>query len=66
MATCPVCDCDQLDEEPWKDGVGSQEICPLCGLQFGYDDACGGDQNRRPEFYEQRRAEWFARGSTAP
>lgn len=66
MATCPVCGFDELDEEPWRDGSGSQEICPSCGVQFGYEDACGGDIGRRREFYEQRRAEWIARGSSAP
>jgi transcription elongation factor Elf1 len=55
---CPVCGYDELAEQPWtEDGGGSQEICPQCGIQFGYDDAAGGDLTRR----EQTYAEWRAR-----
>lgn len=35
---CPICKYDGLFEEPYDDGVGSDEICPCCGFQFGCDD----------------------------
>ncbi len=40
-AQCPVCTWPGLMEEGWKDGNPSDEICPSCGTQFGYDDAAG-------------------------
>lgn len=36
--TCPVCGLF-LDFDPWIEGHSSQEICPCCGVQFGYFDA---------------------------
>lgn len=36
---CPVCKYDGLYEPPYDEfGVGSDEICPCCGFQFGCDD----------------------------
>lgn len=36
---CPICLYDGLYDEPYNEnGVGSDEICPCCGFQFGYDD----------------------------
>lgn len=36
---CPVCSYDGLFEPPYDErGIGSDEICPCCGFQFGYDD----------------------------
>lgn len=36
---CPVCNYDELFEPPYDEsGTGSDEICPCCGFQFGYDD----------------------------
>ncbi|MDL2302256.1 hypothetical protein LJC58_07870 [Lachnospiraceae bacterium OttesenSCG-928-D06] len=36
---CPVCNYDGLFEAPYDDdGVGSYEICPCCGFEFGCDD----------------------------
>jgi hypothetical protein len=53
--SCPVCAYPDLSEPPWTDeGIGSQEICPRCGIQFGYDDAAGGDAAKR----ERIHAEW--------
>ena len=45
--TCPVSGYPELEEPPWTDGSGSDEICPSCGIHFGYDDAAGGDAARR-------------------
>ena len=49
--TCPACGYDALPEPAWVEpeaaGGGSDEICPKCKIQFGYDDAAGGDPVRR-------------------
>lgn len=37
--TCPVCGYADLDEPPYNgDGCASFDICPCCGVEFGYDD----------------------------
>lgn len=60
---CPACGFPSLDEAPWSlDGGGSEEICPSCGIQFGYDDFCGGDAEQRKRFYEDWRLRWVAEG----
>jgi hypothetical protein len=72
--TCPVCGFPDLDLPPRspKTGGGSDEICPSCGIQFGYDDAAGGEEESRARIYEKWRKKWIARGmvwdreSTAP
>jgi hypothetical protein len=60
MATpfiCPVCGFPNLTEEPrHADGGGSDEICPSCGFQFGYDD-----DDRGISFVDWRR-DWIKRG----
>jgi hypothetical protein len=58
---CPACGFE-LDEPAWSDGFGSQEICPCCGLQFGYDDACGGRSDLREGFYIGWRVRWIKEG----
>lgn len=36
---CPVCFYDGLFEPAYdENGIGSDEICPCCGFQFGLDD----------------------------
>ena len=36
---CPVCFYNGLSEKPYdENGIGSDEICPCCGFQFGCDD----------------------------
>ena len=44
---CPACGYDGLEEPPWTDGSASDEICPSCGIQFGYEDFAGGDVDAR-------------------
>lgn len=37
---CPVCGFDELDEPPYDEyGDASFDICPCCGVEFGYHDA---------------------------
>lgn len=59
---CPVCGYGGLEEPPWTDDSGSDEICPSCGTHFGYDDAAGGDAGAREAVYRKRRADWIAGG----
>jgi transcription elongation factor Elf1 len=59
--TCPVCGFSGLTEPPWSDeGGGSQEICPQCGIQFGYTDAAGGDAVKREEIYAEWRRKYLS------
>lgn len=54
---CPACGYDKLDEPAWiapnARGGGSLEICPNCKMQFGYDDAAGGDPERRKVIWRE-------------
>jgi hypothetical protein len=47
--TCPVCEYPDLSEKP----VSSYEICPQCGVEFGYEE---------PELYPHIRKAWLAAG----
>ncbi len=47
---CLVCGCD-LDFASWVGVFLSDEICPCCGIQYGYDGAAGGDINKRHLIY---------------
>ena len=58
---CPACGFP-LDFEPWVNDSPLDEICPCCGIQFGYDDSAGGDLQRRSDVYEQWRRQWIAKG----
>lgn len=54
---CPVCGFPDLTEQPHNvDGGGSDEICPSCGFQFGFDD------DDRGISFENWRLDWIARG----
>ena len=57
---CPACE-QPLDFEPWPNGLASFEICPHCGIQFGYTDA-GDDEKWRQLFYAEWRERWIAAG----
>lgn len=54
---CRVCGFDLGEDFPWgPDGrTCSFNICPCCGVEFGYEDAT-------PEGILKFRAEWFATG----
>ncbi|MRX33220.1 hypothetical protein GJR93_09365 [Aminobacter sp. MDW-2] len=51
---CRVCGFDNYPDAPWgADGhMPSNEICPCCGVEFGYDDDGG------PDFLSRRRKHW--------
>jgi len=58
---CPVCGYD-LDFTPWKGESAADEMCPCCGIQFGYDDFAGGQPELRPRIYAQWRDKWMREG----
>lgn len=58
---CPVCGYE-LDFLPWKGESSSLEICPCCGIQFGYHDAAGDDYDSRVPIYERWRKRWIEEG----
>ena len=61
QSRCPACGAT-LDFAPWEGHSASDAICPCCGIQFGYDDAAGGDLERRVEIYEIWRHQWIENG----
>ncbi len=56
---CPVCGY-KLDFAPWRDEAASHEICPCCGIQFGYHDTVVFDDDE-PREREVIWAEWRER-----
>jgi hypothetical protein len=58
---CPVCGFE-LWFEPWVGESAADEICPSCGIQFGYDDAGGGDVTGRLQIYSDWRRRWISAG----
>jgi len=60
---CPVCGFPELHEQPHgKETGGSYEICPSCGIQFGYSDEADGDPVKREEIYRTWRRNWINAG----
>lgn len=61
--TCPVCGYPDLEEQPRSESTGgSFEICPSCGIQFGYTDEAGGNSQAREELYKNWRRHWVESG----
>ncbi len=58
---CPVCGYN-LSFAPWKDTSPADEICPCCGIQFGYDDVAEGNINKRSSVYKEWRSHWIEAG----
>ncbi len=52
--SCPVCGFD-LGFVP----ADSFEICPSCGIQFGYNDATPGGAEDQRNIYSQWRRRWI-------
>ena len=55
---CPACGYEGLDEPAWNGDSPSGDICPCCGMQFGYYDL----GRRVPLFYEGWRIRWLVEG----
>lgn len=62
LFVCPVCGYGGLTERPWDNDAPSDEICPSCGTQFGYDDAAGGSAAQRQARHRALREQWVSRG----
>ncbi len=60
---CPVCGKD-LDFPSWNDGSPSDDICPSCGIQFGYHDVIRfkGSEEQIVKRYEELRGKWIMEG----
>lgn len=56
---CPVCECN-FGVDEWKD---SFDICPQCGIQFGYEDCAGGDKEYQKRIYHEWKVEWIKNDS---
>lgn|GEM_PF-1823165 len=62
---CPVCGFDFLKDfgcKPWDGDVPCYEICPSCGIQFGYDDAAGGSLENRIKCHNAWRKRFLQEG----
>jgi hypothetical protein len=58
---CPVCGWD-LGFPAWQADSACDEICPCCGIQFGYDDFAAGDIKDRATVHQEWRERWKQRG----
>jgi hypothetical protein len=58
---CPVCGYN-LGFSPWEGPSASDEICPCCFIQFGYDDFTEGDASARQGIYDDWRRLWIDEG----
>lgn len=66
---CPVCNYGGLFEKPYdEDGIGSDEICPCCGFQFGYDDfpEKGRQISQWRENWRINGCKWFSKQRMPP
>lgn len=58
---CPICGYDKLEEPPYDEfGEPSYEICPCCGIEFGFDlenDHITQDEYRKK--WINNGGEWF-------
>ena len=59
---CPVCGYDGLFDAPWDGSSPSDEICPSCGIHFGFDDGASTDQGFRNDAYRAWRENWISSG----
>jgi hypothetical protein len=56
---CRVCGYQPHGEPPYDaEGYGSQEICPCCGVQWGYQDSLPSAARRFREVWLARGAPW--------
>ncbi|MGH9150346.1 MAG: hypothetical protein ACRD0F_08400 [Acidimicrobiales bacterium] len=51
-----------MSDPPWAGGRASKEVCPSCGIQFGYDDAAASGPVERRDAYERWREAWIRGG----
>jgi hypothetical protein len=66
---CPVCKYDGLLNPVYDNrGVGSDEICPCCGFQFGCDDFPNKDESivKWRKHWISLGCKWFSRKTLPP
>jgi len=58
---CHVCGYPNLDEPPWGDDgkTPSFNICPCCGVEFGYEDSTEKAKRNYRKEWLQKGAKWF-------
>lgn len=67
--TCPICGNPNLTYRPYSnDGTSaSDEICPCCGFQFGFDDHVSGHTHAAwRQHWVESGMPWFSRGRRPP
>lgn len=67
--TCPICGNPNLTDRPYNDDDTSvsDEICPCCGFQFGYDDrASGRTHTAWRRHWIDNKMPWFSHGRRPP
>lgn len=67
--TSPICGNPGLTERPYynDDSDASDEICPCCGFQFGYDDhASGHTHSEWRQHWIDSGMPWFSHGRRPP
>ena len=63
---CPVCGYVDLDFSPYDNhGSPSFEICPCCGVEFGYDDFSISHESLR-EKWVCNGFKWFSKHNKPP
>ncbi|MBU5351929.1 hypothetical protein KQI74_06535 [Paenibacillus barcinonensis] len=68
---CLVCNYQDLHEAPYDHrGVPSDEICPCCGFQYGFDDDgfCNHEESYRlwRKVWINNGCNWFSEGRIPP
>src|SRR5262245_30318923 len=63
---CPICGYDNLSRPTSNEGGGpSFEICPCCGVQFGYHD-CGFPHAALRRMWREAGAPWHSKVTACP
>jgi hypothetical protein len=58
--TCLVCGFPELEEPPYDEtGTATFEICPCCGIEFGYQDAKRSHAELREEWIKAGMKWWY-------
>lgn len=61
---CPVCGFNIYKcygSYPWDNDIYSSEVCPSCGIEYGYEDSTD-DLQKRQEVYIELRKKWIDSG----
>ncbi len=61
---CPVCGSTEVDLPYSSNGSASYEICPDCGIEYGFDDEVSNkklvDGYTHEKKWQELRAQWLA------